>query len=200
MSEFRDLLVHHFSSVRKLQDEELASLETHYRLLSEWNDRMNLTSTRDVEEMVLRHYCESLFVATQMPTKVRSAIDIGSGAGFPGIPVSVLLPQCQFTLLESNGRKCVFLRESSRHIPNVQVVEGRAESTEGHYDCVLARAVTWKEILPDLARRGNRIMLLVSGSDSQQLMDLLPIHWGPPIPIPWGRDRVLLDGNVPRET
>ncbi len=200
MTEFRERLLHHFAPIGKLEDNQVAALETHYDSLVAWNARMNLTSTRDMEDMVLRHYCESLFVATQIPSDARSAVDVGSGAGFPGVPIAISCPWCQVTLVESNGRKCVFLRESTRKLTNVEVIDGRAESVTARYDCVFARAVTWKSLLPTLRRLGNRIILLVSGSDSRELMDLLPICWSPPLSIPWGRDRVLLKGDVPRET
>ena len=97
---------------------------------------------------MLRHYCESLFVAIHLPEEPVSVLDVGPGAGFPGIPMAILRPDCRFTLAESHQRKAVFLREATRHLSNVRVAARRAEEAAGAFDWVVSRAVKW----PDVSR------------------------------------------------
>src|SRR6202021_2800782 len=82
-------------------------------LLLKWNSRTNLTAIRDPEEIVRRHFGESLFTGTQLP-EATTLLDFGSGAGFPGLPIQLLLPNLQVTLAESQNKKATFLREVIR--------------------------------------------------------------------------------------
>src|SRR5437868_3656406 len=93
---------------------KLAALEVHYNLLLRWNTVLNLTGITDLDTAVERHYCESIFLAAHLPAGPLRLADIGSGAGFPGLPIAVLRPDCMVTLIESHQRKSVFLREASR--------------------------------------------------------------------------------------
>src|SRR5438045_9661512 len=98
-----------------------------------------------MDEAVTRHYAESVWVGQQLP-QIASAVDVGSGAGFPGIPVSIMRPEIQVTLVESHQRKAVFLGEATRDLPNVDVLSQRIESVSEHFDVLLARAVSWHDI------------------------------------------------------
>lgn len=164
-----------------LSADSLALLEGHYRLLLAWNKRMNLTRVTEVGEAARRHYCESLFLATYLtPGRV---VDVGSGAGFPGIPAAIVRPDCAFDLVEANQRKAVFLKEACRGLSNVRVVNARAESLPGGYDWVTARAVDPAEVVGlGLARN---IALLIGEDDAQR------IPGARVIPMPWGERRVL---------
>src|SRR5882672_2097875 len=82
-------------------------------LLLKWNARTNLTAIRDPEEIVRRHFGESLFTAQHLP-KFNTLLDFGSGAGFPGIPIQLLYPEARITLAESQGKKSSFLHEATR--------------------------------------------------------------------------------------
>src|ERR1700730_14203736 len=113
---FRKLLASEFAPYTGLSDEQLDRLERHYRLLTLWNKRINLTRINSLEDVVRFHYCESLFLAKELPVGALSIVDVGSGAGFPGIPVAILRPECRVHLLESHQRKAVFLREASREL------------------------------------------------------------------------------------
>jgi len=108
---------------------------------------MNLTAVEDMDEAVRLHYCESLFVGKSLPSGHLRIADIGSGAGFPGLPVAVLRPECQVDLIESNRRRAVFLREASQGVENVRIVAERAESLRDQYDWIISRAVTPSEVL-----------------------------------------------------
>ena len=110
-------------------------------MLVRWNKVLNLTSIRTLEEAIERHYGESVFLAAHLPAGVLSIADVGSGAGFPGIPIAVVRPDCRVTLIEAHRRKAVFLREAARDLPNVTVIADRAESVHQSFDIAVSRAV-----------------------------------------------------------
>src|SRR5712691_8906586 len=144
---FRDLLVAEFKPYGTLSSDQLAHLERHFELLVRWNQKLNLTRIRSVKEVVRFHYCESLYVAATLPRGSRRVVDVGSGAGFPGIPVAVLRPELSVDLIESHQRKAVFLREAARNLPNVRVLARRAEDCQNGYDWMIARAVRTEKVL-----------------------------------------------------
>jgi 16S rRNA (guanine527-N7)-methyltransferase len=113
----------------------LPQLSTYLDLLLKWNARTNLTAIRDPEEIVRRHFGESLFAARHLDPATPEAgtstlLDVGSGAGFPGIPIALLCPDIQVTLAESQSKKSSFLREAVRtlNLPNAEVWAARAET------------------------------------------------------------------------
>jgi 16S rRNA (guanine527-N7)-methyltransferase len=113
-------------------------------LLVRWNARTNLTAIRSPEEMVRRHFGESLFAASHLGDPMPATLlDLGSGAGFPGIPTAILHPEVAVTLAESQNKKATFLREVSRTLGlrNVEVWAGRAEDLPRTFDTVALRAV-----------------------------------------------------------
>jgi 16S rRNA (guanine527-N7)-methyltransferase len=189
---FRDLLAREFSPYGTLSQQQLDLAASHFELLKQWNARMNLTRIESLEEVVRLHYCESFFLGAWFSEEPRTVVDIGSGPGFPGIPVAILRPHVRMTLLESNGRKCVFLRESSRGLSNVRVLNGRAEQCDERFDWVISRAVAIDEVIK--SRLAPNFALLVSKSDA-------PSGWEA-IDLPWGSNRVLAVSRetVPRET
>ena len=126
--------------------EQEAALEAHLELLMRWNQKLNLTSIRNREEAIERHYCESLFLGSRLPAGALRIADVGSGAGFPGFPVAIFRPDCSVTLIESHQRKAVFLREASRSLPNVRVMAKRAEEVDERFDCVISRAVSYWDL------------------------------------------------------
>src|SRR5687768_10049621 len=111
---FRELLYSELRGICELSGPQVDQLAAHYELLLRWNQKLNLTSVKNEETMVRRHYCESVFVAVHLPSEPISVVDVGSGAGFPGFPIAVVRPDCAVTLVESHQRKAVFLRECSR--------------------------------------------------------------------------------------
>ena len=128
----------------------LPQLSTYLDLLLKWNARTNLTAIRDPEEIVRRHFGESLFAArhlnptTPAPSPV-TLLDFGSGAGFPGLPIALLRPDLQVTLAESQNKKAAFLREAVRtlNLPNVEVWAARVEALPANrqFRVVTLRAV-----------------------------------------------------------
>jgi len=89
---FRELLRKRISPIIDLSSTQIGQLEYHYNLLIKWNKVLNLTSLHGAEEIVERHYCESIFLAVHLPVGGLIVADVGSGAGFPGVPVAILLP------------------------------------------------------------------------------------------------------------
>ncbi len=188
---FSELLTRYFGPIKPLSSGEISLLSKHYELLVRWNKALNLTSIRRLEEIVVRHYCESLFLAVHLPPEPVSVLDVGSGAGFPGIPIAVLRPDCSVVLAESHQRKAVFLRESSRDYFNVRVTASRAEDMAERFDWVVSRAVRWEEVVHVVY---GHCSLLLGQGDAQKLMDLPVFRWDPPVPLPWGERRVLVCG------
>ena len=112
-----------------------------------WNAKLNLTRITDRAEAWERHYKESIYLANKLPPGPLRIADVGSGAGFPGIPIAVVRPECTVTLIESHQRKAVFLREATRDLPNVHVLAMRAEEVTEKFDWVVSRAVNPEEVL-----------------------------------------------------
>jgi 16S rRNA (guanine527-N7)-methyltransferase len=173
---FRELLVREFGPHGSLTVGQIDALEAHYNLLAQWNARLNLTRIESIEDAVRLHYCESLFVATKLPAGPLRIVDVGSGAGFPGIPISLLRPECTVTLVESHNRKAVFLREASRNLKNVRVVTDRAENLKPEYDWLVSRAVSPADVLK--LQLSNNFALLVGGEMLPGLERRESIPWG----------------------
>jgi 16S rRNA (guanine527-N7)-methyltransferase len=189
---FSDLLIEQFSPIGRLSQEQCARLYRHYALLIRWNRVLNLTTVTRMEDAVVRHYCESLFLASLLPNEPVSVLDAGSGAGFPGVPMAVLRPDCQFTLVESHQRKAVFLREATRDYNNVRILARRADQVEGEFEWTVSRAVRWEDVLP-LAR--THIGLLLGQEDAECVLRAPEFEWSAPVPLPWGKRRVALLGR-----
>jgi 16S rRNA (guanine527-N7)-methyltransferase len=127
----------------ELDESQAAKLVAHLDLLDEWSERMNLTAIRERSQQVTKHVLDSLTVLPWL--RGRRVADVGSGAGFPGIPLAIVAPQVHFALIESTGKKCRFLEHvrDTLALANVEVIQSRAEAHKPtvRYDTVLARAV-----------------------------------------------------------
>jgi 16S rRNA (guanine527-N7)-methyltransferase len=175
-------------------------LFAHYTLFLRWNKVLNLSSIADFRSAVARHYCESLFLASKLLSTPCSIVDIGSGAGFPGFPIAVVRPDCRVCLVESRQRKAAFLKEATRAMRNVEVRAQRAGELSDGFDWLVSRAVAWNDLRPVALRVASQIALLSSVSEADSLMLDKRISWREVLPLPWGRQIVLLMGCVPRET
>ena len=189
---FAELLRSRLASFRKLSDEQVEQLRRHYNLLVRWNKVLNLTAIRTLEETVERHYCESIFAAGHLPEGRLSIADLGSGAGFPGIPIAIVRPDCSVTLIESHQRKAVFLREATRDLANVQVVGKRAEDVSERFDWMVSRAVKYSDVMEDLKRLGKSVEILTG---EVGFADLPGLEWQEPVRLPWGKHRLLWIGR-----
>jgi 16S rRNA (guanine(527)-N(7))-methyltransferase RsmG len=191
---FADLLHERLAGICRLSPAQVAILDSHYQLLLRWNRVLNLTSINQTAEAVERHYCESLFLAAQLPNEAIRIADVGSGAGFPGFPVAVFCPAASVTLIESHQRKAVFLREASRSVPNIRVVSQRAEGLAEEFDLVISRAVSYEDLASFLKKLAPKADLLTGGEAPPEGIGFV---WEPPIPLPWGRQRFLSAGRRP---
>jgi len=208
---------------------QLEQVSAYLDLLLRWNARINLTAVRDPESIVTRHFGESFFAARQLEAfsgRERSlsgarverepaaeilsaardlrAIDLGSGAGFPGLPLKIFAPGLALTLIESSQKKAVFLREAVRTLAltDVDVFAGRAEDFAAAADLVTLRAVERYEHALGAAARlvapGGRLALLIGSPQAARTPQLLAgFGWQAPVAIPQSSARVLLVGTKP---
>jgi len=194
-----------------LSSAQLQGISTYIDILQRWNARVNLTAIRNEEEIVTRHFGESLFAARclfPVPSghSASSAVnalevaDLGSGAGFPGIPMKIWAPEISLTLIESNHKKATFLREIARALTltNINIQNQRAESlTSTLFDVVTLRAVEqFATILPtalSLLAPNGRLALLIGEAQLSVARSTLPdVAWMKPILIPTARSRILV--------
>ena len=189
---FAEALAARLAGIVELSPEQVQVLEGHYRLLVLWNRRLNLSAVTGLEEAVERHYCESLFLGAHLPPGPLAIADIGSGAGFPGLPVAVLRPKCSVTLIESHQRKAVFLREASRGLPSVRVLAKRAEDVRDVFDVAVSRAVGYRDLAPTLKVLAANADLL---SGAERPPATMGFAWKEPIALPWGKARFLWMGR-----
>jgi 16S rRNA (guanine527-N7)-methyltransferase len=228
-----------------LTTNDLEHISTYIDILLRWNGRINLTAIRDPEDIVTRHFGESLFAASRLfpqrsrgrdrhnreghglsrannaPEKTRAlapeakdqrlmtndvrVADIGSGAGFPGLPLKLWVPHISLTLIESNHKKAAFLREVARALTltDVDIQNVRAESLPpATFSLVTLRAVErFASILPiaaSLVAPAGRLALLVGAAQQDEAHTTLPhLTWLAPTAIPNSRSRVLLVGTKP---
>lgn len=161
------------------QVEALLTLVTE---LEDWNTRFNLTAIRDPAEVVDKHLLDSLAVLPYL--KGLTVADVGSGAGFPGLPLAIADLDRRYTLIESTGKKVTFLRHACTmlRLPNVEVVQGRAEDLRPRkpFDTVLARALgslaEFVRVAGHLAGRGGRL-LAMKGKVPEAELTALPAGW-----------------------
>ena len=137
-----ELILQHFPNLTEKQIEQFAKLQTLY---AEWNDKINVISRKDMDHFYERHVLHSLGIAKVMQfqpgTKV---LDIGTGGGFPGIPLAILFPETHFHLVDSIGKKITVVKDVAKQLKlsNVEAQQARAESLVRKYDFVVSRAVT----------------------------------------------------------
>jgi 16S rRNA (guanine527-N7)-methyltransferase len=214
---------------------DLDRISTFIDILLHWNARINLTAIRDPDEIVTRHFGESFFAARHLfPTRndvrktsggrgalqgrvprekeleaLAPVADLGSGAGFPGIPLKLWVPGIHLTLIESNHKKVAFLREVMRSLAltNINVFPARAEqllSGQGpgqpaRFDLITLRAVErFTAALPlaaSLLVPSGRLALLIAASQLDSARSTRPaFDWEPPVEVPQSHSRVLLLG------
>ena len=153
-------------------------LEIYARLLVEWNQKMNLTAITDPVGVAVKHFADSLTVAPLLPAGEFTLIDVGTGAGFPGVPLALLRPDCRLTLLDSLNKRLVFLEEVCRQLDlPVTLIHARAEEggrrpdLREQYDVAVARAVAAMPVLCEyclpFVRVGGRFLAL-KGPDADR--------------------------------
>ena len=134
-----------------LSQQQEKQFEQYADLLTEWNQKMNLTAITDRDDIYVKHFYDSLLLKSIF-SPAGTLLDVGSGAGFPGLPIAIADPDVQVTLLEPIEKRCTFLNHvvTSLSLSNVTVVNGRAEEISGQFDTVTSRAVAPMNILVEL--------------------------------------------------
>ncbi len=225
----------------------LDQISIYIDLLKRWNTRINLTAIRQEEEIVTRHFGESLFMARHLFPNPRSSsschpersedmreahvsaeskdpsrtntvsstrvLDIGSGAGFPAVPLKLWAPHIHLTLIESNHKKAAFLHEVARALTltNINVIADRLETLAARPGSPRAQVVTLRAVerFDAILRQAVAFLapnatlaLLIGAAQIPHLTALTTLNWQPPIPVPQSRARVLsigvlqISGNI----
>jgi 16S rRNA (guanine527-N7)-methyltransferase len=180
------------------------AIQKYISVLLRWNEKIALTAITDPLQIVRLHFGESMFGASAVPIKEGRLADVGTGAGFPGLPLKLLIPSLDLVLIESNAKKASFLSECIRelNIAGAEVYRGRfedVEPAETPFDFVTARAlggysdlVAWSQRRLTLV---GSLVLWLGERDAMEMRKSSNLDWRAPVPIPGSDRRVLLIGN-----
>lgn len=176
-------ILRYFPNITEKQKEQFAMLQSLYE---DWNSKINVISRKDISNLYEHHVLHSLAIGKALTFKPGTTLlDFGTGGGFPGIPLAILFPECQFTLIDGTGKKILVATEVAKALglTNVQALHRRGEEEKGKYDFVVSRAVM---PLPDLMKivrkniskdhhnaMGNGVFVLKGGNLEAELQ---PFH------------------------
>ena len=165
----------------ELTEKQIEQLDKYYELLIEKNKVMNLTAITEFDEVIVKHFADSLSICTVMPDDIHTICDLGTGAGFPGIPMAIAYPNIQFTLIDSLNKRIKFLQEvvDCIGLDNVTLVHARAEEAgrnkiyREQFDLVVSRAVaniaTLSEYCLPLVKIGGYFISFKSGDINNEI-------------------------------
>lgn len=183
--------------------EQVLKIQEYMKILLAWNEKLNLTAIRDPLDILYRHFCESMYATVAVPVEKGRLADVGSGAGFPGLPMKIMCPDLQVFLIESNVKKATFLAEVIRELEltDTRVLVSRYEELGEEVaplDFVCSRAVGEFGALLDWAgsRRvaAARVVLWIGARDLEEIRRIKTWDWREPIPVPHSLRRFLLVG------
>ena len=187
----------------QLDQHQVKQIQQYTRILLAWNDKVNLTAIRDPLEILYRHFCESMFGSVVLPVEKCRLADVGSGGGFPGLPLKIMCPDLEVFVIESNVKKATFLAEVIRELglTDTRVLVSRFEELGEEVaplDFVCSRA------LGDFARflgwagspvvSGKNVLFWLGGRDVGEVRAIPGRSWELPRPMPHSLQRVLLRG------
>lgn len=177
-----EIIFQYFPDLSPTQQKQFESL---YALYAEWNEKINVISRKDIDNLYINHVLHSLGIAKIQSFKPGSSIlDVGTGGGFPGIPLAILFPETSFHLVDSIGKKITVVNEVAKGVglKNVKAEQARAEQLKGEYDFIVSRAVTrikefyqWihrKTKAKSMHERDNGILYLKGGDLEEELNEL----------------------------
>jgi 16S rRNA (guanine527-N7)-methyltransferase len=195
-----------------LASDQIAMVREYIRLLLKWNQSISLTTVTDPDEILSRHFGESMFAAKVRPVENCRLADVGAGPGFPGLPLKILTPSLKLILIESNKKKCAFLSEVVRTLglKEVEILSERFEQIRPEtflMDWITARALgEFKELLRWSAgalRPSGSLLLWLGAEDATRMVTNKDWLWEPAIKIPDSQRRFLLVGrpmaNIPEK-
>ena len=137
-----ELILKYFPNLTESQILQFEALEELYK---DWNSKINVVSRKDIDELYLRHVLHSLGIAKVITfAKSSSILDVGTGGGFPGVPLAILFPECQFHLVDSINKKLKVINAVAEalHLTNIKTTHARVEAIDEEYDFIVSRAVT----------------------------------------------------------
>ncbi len=187
-----------------VNEKQIEQIQQYTRILLIWNDKVNLTAIRDPLEILYRHFCESMFGSTVLPVEKCRLADVGSGAGFPGLPLKIIRPDLEVFLIESNVKKATFIAEVIRELglTDAKVLVSRFEELGEEVaplDLVCSRALgdfakflDWAGSPQVFARNA---LLWLGGRDLDEVRALPGWSWDTPLPMPHSLQRLLLRGT-----
>jgi len=189
-----EVILKYFPQLSTRQREQLESLEPAYRY---WNERINVISRRDIDNLYLHHILHSLSIAKVMTFQPRSEVlDLGTGGGLPGIPLAILFPETEFTLIDGTGKKINVVKSIAQdlQLDNLTARHQRAETVTEKFDFVLSRAVAslakllaWSAPLlksTDRHAMPNGLFALKGGNVRQELKNLPGKPYSEIFPLP----------------
>jgi 16S rRNA (guanine527-N7)-methyltransferase len=184
--------------------EQVFKIQQYMKILLAWNEKLNLTAIRDPLDILYRHFCESMYATVSVPMEKGRLADVGSGAGFPGLPLKILRPDLQVFLVESNVKKATFLAEVIRELglEDTRVLVSRYEELGEEVaplDFVCARAVGEFGALLEWASSkqvaAREVILWIGARDLEEIRRIRTWDWREPIPVPHSMRRLLLVGT-----
>jgi 16S rRNA (guanine527-N7)-methyltransferase len=185
-------------------EDQIAQIREYLRLLSRWNQTISLTALTDPEEIVGRHFGESLYGSKLLPVENCRLADVGTGAGFPGLALKIFYPTIELVLIDSNKKKCAFLAEIVRTLAlsNVDILAERFEQIRPEKiaaNVITSRAVGEFKPLLKWSRKGliqrGHVMLWIGAEDSVRVSGIEGWSWQPASRIPDSQRRFVLIGR-----
>jgi 16S rRNA (guanine527-N7)-methyltransferase len=185
-------------------DDQVLQIQQYIKILLTWNEKVNLTAIRDPLEILYRHFCESMYASEAIPLNNGRLADVGSGGGFPGLPLKIMRPGLQVFLVESNIKKVTFLAEVIRELglKGAQVLARRYEELGEEVaplDYVCSRALGEYPIFLEWARSqqiaAKQVILWIGGRDLEEIQKIRTWDWSEPIEVPHSLRRLLLVGT-----
>ena len=187
-----------------VEAKQVLLIQEYMKILRRWNEKLNLTAIRDPLEILYRHFCESMFGARAIPVDKGRLADIGSGAGFPGVPLKIARPELELFLVESNIKKGTFLAEVIRELEltNARVLISRYEELGEQMaplDTICSRAVGEYPVFLEWAAspqaNAGQVALWIGGRDLDEARRSKLWEWQEPILIPQSLQRYILVGT-----
>ena len=187
----------------QLNQDQITQIQQYTKILLAWNDKVNLTAIRDPLEILYRHFCESMFGVVFLPVEKCRLADVGSGGGFPGLPLKIIRPELEIFLVESNVKKATFLAEVVRELglTDARVLVSRFEELGEEVaplDFVCSRALGEFAKFLDWAGcpsvSAKNVLLWLGGRDLEEVRTIPGWIWAAPKPMPHSLQRFLLWG------